>query len=318
MSQPNTRKTDRFSILLAGITVAIFAAGPALSGGNPNKPPDPEPPPPPVTCDGLNNDFDLDQDGLPDLMDCEGLATISGAAFDYPGCISTPTSAPNCTNHTVADLFAEVHRDTTSRPLDGSAYEELGISDDEVFSFAESSLALNVHVLPEGTLGAGRVVIIDPNRPQAGVILNEDRSLGAASCPSTPQTTGISYLSNPNEFGVFDVLTQRIIDKIDCIGGTTEQKRQHTLNTSSHELGHGGLRQAPDPASYHQETLGSCVMEASIEPGRRNRLTIPTTFCSTSQETILLGVTSQGPTICGDVTTYDGDPTFECLPKSAP
>ncbi|MBW2385967.1 MAG: hypothetical protein JRG92_20230, partial [Deltaproteobacteria bacterium] len=222
---------------------------------------------------------------------------------------TSPETAPHCTDHTLADLFAEVHRDTTSTGV--SAFDELGISDDEVFSFAEGSLALNVHVLPVGTLGANRLVLTHANGTQAGVILNEDRGL-VGSC-SSPQSTGFGFLGNPNEFGSFEVLTQRIFDQIDCIGGTTEQKLQHVLNTSSHELGHG-MRQAPDPDTFHQQTVGDCIMEASIEPGRRNRLTIPTSFCSNSQATILAGATTQGPTLCGDVTTFDGDGTFECLP----
>ncbi len=306
MTQPRTRKTDRFLILLTGVALALSVASPAFSKGKP-------PPEPSGACDGLTNDFDRDQDGFPDLIDCEGLQTNNGAEFAYPGCAVDTSAVPNCTDHTVADLFAEVHRDVNS------AFDELGISDDEVFSFAEGSLAVNIHVMPNGTLGTNRLVLTHANGTQAGVILNEDRSL-TGSC-STPQATGFSFLGNPNEFGTFDVLTQRIIDRIDCSGGSTDEKRQHVLNTSSHELGHGGLRQAPDPDSYHQQTMGDCVMEASIEKakgGPNAGLAIPTAFCSNSQDTILAGATTTGPTLCGDVTIFDGDETFECLPASAP
>lgn len=315
MTDPKARNLDRFLILLTGLAVSLaLSSSPAFSKGKPtDDPPEPEPP----SCEGLTNDFDRDQDGFPDLIDCEGLQSGNGgngAEFDYPGCVTSPETAPHCTDHTLADVFAEVRRDTTSTGV--SAFDELGISDDEVFSFAEGSLALNVHVVPEGTLGANRVVLTylfdpKPERTQAGVILTEDRGL-VGSC-SSPQSTGFSFLGNPNEFGSFEVLTQRIFDQIDCIGGTTEQKRQHVLNTSSHELGHG-MRQAPDPNTFHQQTVGDCIMEASIEPDRRNRLTIPTSFCSNSQATVLAGATTQGPTLCGDVTTFDGDGTFECLP----
>jgi hypothetical protein len=153
-----------------------------------------------------------------------------------------------------------------------------------------------------------------PERTQAGVILNEDRSL-VGSC-SEPGSAGFSFGGNPNEFGSFEVHTQRILDQLDCIGGTTEQKREHVLNTASHELGHV-MRQAPDPDTFHQQTVGDCIMEASIEPDRRNRLTIPTSFCSNSQATVLAGATVEGPTLCGDVSPWDDSEEpqiYDCLP----
>jgi len=332
MTQPRTQKTRRFLILLAGAALVLSLGGHKPNHGGP--PPDPDPDPPPAACDGLTNSFDLDQDGLPDLIDCEGLQTGNGAEFDYPGCAVDSSAIPHCTDHTLADVFAEVHKDTVS--TGESAFVELSISDDEIFSFAEASLALNIHVVDPGTLGPDRRVLTysGPNGPltQAGVILIEDRSFGGSTCPSIPGSTGFSFLSNPNESGTFKVLPQRIIDQIVCRGGTfpNDEMRQFLLNTCSHEFGHGAVRQAPDPDSYHQETLGDCLMEASIEKakgGPNAGLEIPTAFCANSQATILAGATTQGPTICGDVSIFDGDdPTkapfvadlFDCLPASAP
>jgi hypothetical protein len=309
MTEPITRKTDQFLILLVGLALALCVASPALAG-KPTKPP-PEPGP----CDGLTNDTDIDQDGYPDLIDCEGLSGSNGGNIDYPGCLVDPASAPNCTDHTLADVFAEVHRDTSTGP---SAYADPQIGpeilDDEVFSFMEASLALNVHVLTEGTLDLDRIVWVGSGRSQAAMFLIEDRSL-AGSCTS-PGATGTSFHGNPNEFGEFFVLSQRIFDKIDCLNGDAATKRAHLLNTSSHEAGHGGIRQAPDADSFHQDTRGTCLMEASIEPSRKGVLTIPTAFCSNSQQTVIDGATNLGPTMCGDTTTYDGDDMHACLPKT--
>ena len=329
MTRMSTRKTDRFLALVAGLLLALSVAGPAFSKGKPTKPPDPEPG---GSCAdlGLTMLADLDQDGFPDLIDCEGLGSTNGDGSQlpapYPGCLVQPETAPNCTDYTLADVFAEVHRDTASTGTSG--YDDVAqigtvIPDDEVFSFAESSLAINFHVLPAGTLALDRSVWIGSGRSQAGIFLVEDRGL-SGSC-TTPGATGTSFHSNPNEFGEFFVLSQRIFDKLDCLNGDAATKRMHLLNTSSHEAGHGGIRQAPDAESYHQDTRGTCVMEASIEPSRKGVLTIPTAFCSNSQQTVLDGATNVGPTICGDTTTFDGDPTnspipdlFACLPRTSP
>jgi hypothetical protein len=295
-TQPKLRDGRRLLILLG-----LLALAPILMG--PKPPPPPPEPPPPATCDGLTNDFDLDQDGLPDLVDCEGLSSSNGGLIDYPGCIGAPDgTAPNCTDHTLADVFAEVHKDTSTGISGFDDEAELGpgnaIPDDEVFSFATGSLAVNVHTLPPGSFDpVTRLVWQVGGQSQAGVVLVENATVGT-SCPSFPLTTGISFLGNPNEFGEFEVYTRRIFQKIDCIvGPDADLKRQHLLNTSSHEFGHGGLRQAPDPSSYHQQTVGDCLMEAAIEPDRRNRLIVPTAFCS-------------------DTTEFDGDGTFACLPKT--
>ena len=313
MIQRNHRKTRGFLILVAGLVLAL--ALPEASFAKGKKPP-PEPPPPePGGCAGLDDAHDLDQDGIPDLMDCQGLVEQRNTvAFTYPGCATTPEAAPNCTDHTVIDIFAEIIKDIASTDISG--YDDIGeigtaIPDDEVFSFAELSLGINVHVMAPGSFLANRVVVVHAGGTQSGVTLEEDRSLGNLACLA--QTTGTSFLGNPNEFGVFTVLTQRIFDKIDCIAGTAAQKREHLLNTSSHELGHT-LRQAPDPTTFHQQTVGDCIMEASLEPDRRDRITIPTAFCSNTQATIAAGTTTQGPTVCGDVTTFDGDGVFDCLP----
>ena len=313
MALSKSRNSERVLILLAGFTLALSTAGPAFSKGKPPPPPEPEPP----ACEGLTNDFDLDQDGFPDLIDCQGLATNNGAEFDYPGCATAPSTAPNCTTHGLADVFAEVHRDSASTGTSG--YDELAITDDEVFSFAEASLSLNIHVLPAGTLAQDRLVLTHASGTQAGVFLKEDRSFfTAGDCDGPPQITGFSRLSNPNEYGVFEVYTKAIFFKIDCIGGDAAQKRQHLLNTSVHEFGHGAIRQAPDPDSHHQQTIGDWIMEASLEPDRRDRLTIPTSFAPNTEATILSGTTTKGPTLCGDVAPFDGnDSTFDCLPAAA-
>ncbi len=322
MTRMITRKTHCFLTLAAGMALALALASPAFAGK-----PQPKPSEPCLDL-GLGMLSDLDQDGLPDLIDCQGVGSTNGdgseLANPYPGCLLEPGTAPHCTDYTRADVFAELQKDTGH--ANGSAYDDTAaigtaILDDEVFSFANSSLALQVHVLPVGGLGTGRLVWTgtdENNNPisQAGVVLVEDRSL-TGSCTS-PGSTGVSFHGNPNEFGEFNVLSQRILDKIECVSpGDQSVKRQHLLNTSSHEFGHGGIRQAPDADSFHQDTRGTCLMEASIEPDKRGNLTIPTDFCSNSQQTILDGVTTLGPTFCGDTTTFDGDGLFGCLPKTA-
>jgi hypothetical protein len=334
MNITTTRNGRRLLYLLG---LAVLA--PVLMGPKPPPPP-PDPEPPTITsCDELTDDFDLDQDGLPDKVDCEGLSTglngpANGGLIDYLGCFDNPGAVPDCTDYTLADLFAEVHKDTSVGGISGfDDVAELGtaISDDEIFSFAENSLPVNVHVLPPGSFGAQyRIVWQGTGRSQAGVILVENASVGTG-CPSVPLTTGISLLNNANEFGQFEVFSRRIFQKIDCLGADPSLKRLHFLNTCSHELAHT-MRQAPDPSSYHQQTVGDWVMEASIEPDRRDRLTVPTGFHANSHATILAGTTTQGPTICGDTTTFDldDDPNIEdpaaenlpeifaCLPKMAP
>jgi hypothetical protein len=321
-----SRTTDAFLSLLAGVALALAAAGPALAkgggGGGGGSP-----------CDVLLDTSDIDFDGFSDLEECQGLS--NAAAFTYPGCLTTPAAVPNCLDPNVQDLFVEIQKDLATTGTSGfdESFGGLGpISDDELFEFVEApasagGLGINVHVVPQGSFDPGL-------RPrgvtarQSGVVLFEDRSLGFGRdgagdliCPDPPPPTGLTFQGNPNEFGNPQVLTQRIFDRIDCVFGNLqtpgnfEDKRTHLKNTAAHELGHT-IEAAPDATSHHTSTLSGCLMDAAIQPeGRRKvSLPIPTVFCENSQQAVAAGITAEGQTVlCGDNTTFDGDPVESCL-----
>jgi hypothetical protein len=326
-----TKTTDGLLSLILGIAVAMAASGPALAKGGPQ-------PPSGGACDGLLDTSDIDFDGFSDLEECEGLG--NSAAFAYPGCLTTPAAAPDCLDPNVQDLFVEIHKDTTSTGTSGfdESFGGLGpISDDELFAFVEAPISadgigINVHVVPEGSFDSGLRPRGVTTR-QSGMTVLEDRGLafgrdaaGDLICPDPPPPTGLTFQGNPNEFGNPQVLTQRIFDRIDCVFGDLQtpanfaDKRNHLKNTVAHELGHS-IEVAPDPTSNHTGTLSGCIMDAAIQPSGRKNITlpIPTVFCGNSQQAVAAGITAAGQTVlCGDSTTFDGDPLEDCLTPPTP
>lgn len=326
-----SRKSQCFWSLLVGLALGMAAAGPARAapppkGGSP--------------CDPLLDTSDADFDGFSDKEECLGLSGRS-VAFSYPGCLTTPTAAPNCLDHNVRDLFVEVRKDTASTGRSGfdENFGGLGpISNAELFQLLEApqssgGLGINVHAVPAGSLDNSlrpRGVTVR----QSGVILQEDRSLGFLRdvsgnlvCPDPPPPTGITYQGNPNEFGNPQVLTQRIFDRVDCVFGNLaspgnfSEKRLHLKNTVAHEVGHT-IEVAPDPTSHHTATGSGYVMDAAIAVETRGgsvSVVIPTIFSSNSRAAITRGVTAAGETVlCGDSTTFDGDDLENCLTTPEP
>lgn len=337
-----TKTSDGLLSLMLGMAVALAAAAPALAKGKP-------PPPPDDVCLELLDTSDIDFDGFSDLEECEGL-TGKLVAFDYPGCLTTPAAAPDCLDPNVQDLFVEIHSDTTSAGTDCdggaatcSGFDELFgglgfITDDELFAFVEAPVAsgglgINVHVVPQGSFFPANVRPRGVTMRQSGITLLEDRGLafgrdgnGDLICPDPPPPTGLTFQGNPNEFGNPQVLTQRIFDRIDCVFGNLQapgnfpDKRDHLKNTVAHEVGHT-IEVAPDPTANHTGTLSGCIMDASIQPsgGKNISFDIPTAFCENTQQAVARGITAAGQTVlCGDNTTFDGDPVENCLTPPTP
>ncbi len=285
-----------------------------------------------VDCSLFPADKDVDRDGFTDREECLGLGT--GAAFSFPGCETTASAAPNCLHRTLPDVFVLLDKAT------GSAFDEafggLGpIPPGQEFAFAEAAqsaggLGIHVHVLPENTSFL-------TSRPrgvtarQSAIRVTENRterfprdSAGTLVCISDPPPLGIAQLGNANEFGSAEVFSQLIFDRVDCVGGLTaaqknEKKRTHLLNTLNHELGHV-LRLAPDPNGHHYATTSGCIMALAVETCSKGScpagvLPIPTVYCTNDRSVVTAGTTSVGPTVCGDVTTFDGDGLESCLPK---
>lgn len=301
-------------------------------------------------CLAASSALDCDQDGATDAQECvTGFQTSAGAAIDLPSCLAAGATQPDCLDPTVPDLFLHFEKAVgfvdASGTLVGSAYDQLGLSNAEIFDAltrppAQGGLGLRVHVIDPTTTSL--LSSPQPNSVSPGVAalrVEEVRETLAFTCPiDSPlgRVAPVSSAAGMNGQNVARIFSDRILAHVDCVhdsvspptpaSGRLADKRNLLIHTTDHEIGHG-VALAPEDVSrfggHHFKAGSGCMLdESTVVSVKRNvvNFAVALDFCGPSQDQTAAAENSAAfspplHVFCEDRDNYDQDGyTTACLP----
>jgi hypothetical protein len=281
--------------------------------------------------------FDCDQDGYNDREECGGITAAGGAAFDYPSCRVSPTSAPNCLDPKVPDVFVRLEKDTAA--VGGSAFDQLGIAPGSEFLYvtqpvSQGGLPLQLHQLSPATPLLSSPQPNGVTSVQAAIIVREVRENLAFPCPIVDALGRVNSPGSANEgnnFNVAIVYSTRILRYVDCVylsvGNTSTSRTPAQIaqlrHTAAHELTHL-MEAAPESnvrfGGQHYKSGSGCVLDQSTQAttkGSSVTFFIPTKYCGPDVNLVTTGSGASGKAFCSDTSDVldgDGFSSAVCLP----
>jgi hypothetical protein len=234
---------------------------------------------------------DGDGDGFLDAEELVGLRTADGASFDYPSCIAEPSTAPDCLDPGVPDVFIETVLDafsvcpTNTDPRTGQPVLPLGCKTSDFIDLATEDLyvlysnplsgganaGLGIRVHQPPSLGSDRVV----TPRQKALTMTENASATFTELVNDGTGSFVPSLNCPLEAGLLggfmtagspngpddgQVRIRQAVEWVECVyrqaansdaGAKETDTRNLILWLYSHEAGHGSGPLYPQYSSRH-------------------------------------------------------------------